>query len=205
MIDYANPYSILLGKKLLVFDFDGTLADTTPLHAAAFTTALASHGVQVDYAAIAGTKTLDAVKRCLVNAGLELPPPVVEEIAARKQNIVRQMIARDLRPIAGVDEFLSWARPRHRLSIATSGSRATVTLALQKLGYEGWFDPVVCAEDVKTSKPAPDSFLQVLQLSGAARAEALVFEDSEAGFQAARSAGLDFVDVTRLTWPRWLQ
>jgi HAD superfamily hydrolase (TIGR01509 family) len=202
VIDYADPHSILLGKQLLVFDFDGTLADTTPLHAAAFNEALATHGVIVDYATIVGMTTQDAVKKCLENAGLELPAPVVATIAARKQTIVRQMIASELRPISDVNEFLSWARRRYRLSIASSGSRATVTLALRKLGYEGWFDPVVCAEDVKRPKPAPDSFLQVLQMTGVTRGEALVFEDSEVGFQAASSAGLDFVDVTRLTWPR---
>jgi HAD superfamily hydrolase (TIGR01509 family) len=205
VIDYADPHSILRGKKVLVFDFDGTLADTTPLHAAAFNEALSSHGLQVDYSAIAGMKTLDAVRKCLLNAGLELPRAVVEEIAARKQTIARRLIASDLQAIAGVDEFLAWARPRHRLCIATSGSRPTVTLALKKLGFDGWFDPMVCAEDVKKSKPAPDSFLQVLQSTGAARSEALVFEDSETGFQAARSAGLDCVDVTKLSWQRWLQ
>ncbi len=200
-----DPRKLLKGKKLMVFDFDGTLADTTPLHAAAFTEALALHGVKVDYSSIAGLKTTAAVRKCLVTAGLELPESAVEKIVAHKQTLVRAMIASNLQAIAGLEEFLAWARARYRLSIATSGSRATVTLALSKLGYEGWFDPIVCAEDVEKSKPAPDCFLHVLRLTKTPGAEALIFEDSEAGFQAARSAGLDFVDVTRVTWPRWLQ
>ncbi len=198
----VDPKSIVQGKKLLLFDFDGTLADTTPLHAAAFAEALALHGVHVDYSSIAGLKTTDAVRKCLMTAGLESTELLVEEISARKQAIVRAMITNNLRAIAGVEEFLMWARPRHRLSIATSGSRTTVTLALRRLGYEGWFDPVVCAEDVERSKPAPDSFLRVLSLTKTPHSEALVFEDSEAGFEAARSAGLDFVDVMRLNWRR---
>jgi beta-phosphoglucomutase len=197
--------SKLIGKKLLIFDFDGTIVNTLPLHAKAFKQTLSPLGIEVDYSKIAGLKTVDAIRKCLLDSTIICCDEKLQELVAAKQKAVRNMISQELIALPGVNDFLCWAQARYGLSIATSGSRETVELSLRKLGYLGFFEPVVCAEDVERSKPAPDSFLQVLRLTGTAHIEALVFEDSEAGFQAARSAGLDFVDVTRLPWHRWLQ
>ena len=62
-------HQLLQGKRLLIFDFDGTVADTSPLHAAAFAQVLAPLGIAVDYPAIAGLKTLDAMRKCLAAGG----------------------------------------------------------------------------------------------------------------------------------------
>lgn len=64
-----NLEDALRGKRLLIFDFDGTVADTTHLHAAAFSEVLATLGIEVDYPSIAGLKTLDAMRQCLHGAG----------------------------------------------------------------------------------------------------------------------------------------
>lgn len=188
-------HQLLQGKRLLIFDFDGTVADTSPLHADAFAQVLAPLGIAVDYPSIAGLKTLDAMYKCLAEAGRELPEEGMNALVVEKQRLVRQMIAKSLVPLPGVDEFLRWARPRFRLSMATSGSRGTVQLALEKLGYVGWFDPVVCADDVRHAKPHPEGFSTVLQMVGIPASEALVFEDSHAGFEAAAAANLACFDV----------
>lgn len=190
----------LKGKRLLIFDFDGTVADTSPLHAAAFAQVLAPLGIAVDYPALAGLKTLDAMRKCLAATGREMPVEEIDTLVEAKQRLVRQMIAKRLSPLPGVDEFLRWAGTRYRLSMATSGSRGTVQLALKQLGYEGWFDPLVCADDVQHAKPDPEGFLTVLQITGIPAHEALVFEDSDAGFRAAVFAGLQFIDVSRDDW-----
>lgn len=193
-------FRALQEKRLLIFDFDGTVADTTPLHAAAFAQVLAPLGITINYSSIAGLKTLDAMEQCLSCAGRTLPDTEMVELILAKQQCVRAMIAAGLEPLPGVDAFLRWAKPRFRMAMATSGSRGTVSLALEKLGYSGWFDPLVCADDVARSKPDPEGFLKVLQITGVSADAALVFEDSKAGFTAAAAAGLDFVDVRLNPW-----
>lgn len=196
---------LLQGKHLLIFDFDGTIADTSPLHAAAFAQVLSSLGVGVDYPKIAGMKTLDAMCKCLKDAGLTMHDDKLNALVQAKQQAVRAMMATDLTALPGVDAFLHWARPRFRLSMATSGSRGTVELALSKLGYMGWFDPLVCADEISRAKPDPEGFVTVLQLTGTSADEAIVFEDSAAGLDAAHAAGIDCVPIYHDSWFRLMK
>ena len=185
----------LVDAKLLIFDLDGTLADTSTLHARAFEQVLAPLGVAVNYDSIAGLKTADALRRRLNGAGLAPSCAEIDDLTRRKQDLVRGLIARELRPLPGVDEFLRWARPRYRLAVCTAGSRGTVDISLRKLGYAGWFDPVICSDDVEHAKPDPEGYLRVLRLTGYAPGEALIFEDSDAGLEAAHRASVAAVDV----------
>lgn len=185
----------LQGRRLLIFDFDGTVVDTSPLHAAAFSRVLAPFNIRVDYPAIAGMKTLDAIVQLLDNANIKLDDAQIADLVTAKQWVVRQLMSQGLQPMAGVDAFLQWARPRYKMAMVTSGSRGTVSLALNHIGYTGWFDPLICADDVNAAKPAPDGYLMALDLAGIKPSEALVFEDSEAGFRAANQANLDYIDV----------
>lgn len=195
-----KPSELLSSKRLLIFDFDGTVADTTPLHAAAFSQVLAPLGISLDYSRIAGLKTLDAMRQCLDDEGRTVDEPTLATLVSAKQQCVRKMIGQALLPLEGVDAFLQWARPRYHLAMVTSGSRETVQLALKKLGYLDFFAPVICADDVKYAKPDPEGFLMALTSTGVAASDALVFEDSAAGFEAAVRAGLDYVDVRCNTW-----
>lgn len=195
----------MAGRQLLIFDFDGTVADTTSLHAQAFTEVLGARGVLVHYPDIAGLKTQDAMRACLSKAGSECTDADVNVLTQAKQQRVRELIAEGLQPLPGVHEFLLWARHRYALAMATSGSRGTVSLALAALGYTGWFEPLVCADDVPRAKPAPDLFLAALGRTGLPASAALVFEDAPAGLQAAKAAGIDHVDVRGIDWLTWRQ
>lgn len=195
----ADLIEALQGKRLLIFDFDGTVADTTPMHTAAFFEVLAPLGIKVDYSSIAGLKTLDAMRKCLSSSSQLLNDSELSVLVVAKQKCVRQMISLSLLPLPGVDRFLRWARARYQLAMVTSGSYGTVSLALEKLGYSGWFDPLVCADDVLKSKPDPEGFLSVISQTGVPIAEALVFEDSDVGIAAATAAKLDCYDV-RTGW-----
>lgn len=200
----ADELSALLqGKQLLIFDFDGTVADTSPLHAAAFAQVLEPLGIEVNYPAIAGMKTLDAMRKCLADAGHVRSDEDLRELVSAKQQAVRQMISKELSALPGVAEFLHWARPRYRLAMYTSGSRGTVSLALGKLGYVDWFDPVICADDVQQAKPHPEGFLTVINRTGVSANKALVFEDSESGLVAAASAGLACYDIRSGMFQDW--
>lgn len=191
---------LLAGKHLLIFDFDGTVADTTPLHIEAFKQVLSPLGISMNYPSIAGLKTLDAMRKCLADSGLVRSENELKNLVTEKQQAVRQMIAMGLSALPGVPEFLHWAKSRYRLGMVTSGSRGTVELALSKLGYLEWFDPLVCADDVIQAKPDPEGFLTMLRLTGTKADDALVFEDAAAGFAAAQAAGLPFVDARQNLW-----
>ena len=200
----SSLLNALEGKKLLIFDFDGTVANTSPLHAEAFSQVLAPLVNGVDYLSIAGLKTRDAIHKCLNRAGKILSNAEVQALVFEKQELVRKMINQGLEPMPGVDRFLRWAKPRYRLAMATSGSRGTVSLALKKLGYLGWFDPLVCSDEVSSSKPDPACFLHVLAITGFQASEALIFEDSNVGIEAAQGAGVACFDVSSTTISMYL-
>jgi putative hydrolase of the HAD superfamily len=199
---YSNPSisTLLKGKKLLIFDFDGTVADTSHLHALAFEKVLSPLGIAVDYSKIAGLKTEDALLLCADSCGRVLPDVMLNNLVKAKQKLVRELITNQLEPLQGVDDFLKWAQKFYRLSMATSGSRGTVGLALEKLGYLNFFSPLICADEVERAKPYPDLFLKVLHVTDSMPHEALVFEDSESGFASALSAGIPYVDVRGINW-----
>jgi sugar-phosphatase len=193
--------SALADKRLLIFDFDGTLANTSSLHAQAFAETLAQFGIIVDYSKLAGRKTVDALLLCFADAELTTPDTqTLNDLVVEKQRRVRVLINETLTPLPGVDEFLVWAKKRYSIALVTSGSRGTVQLALKKLGWMGWFEPILFAEDVAQAKPNPEGFLRVLEMTGIAAGEALVFEDSEVGFKAAKAAGINFIDAQTFDW-----
>ena len=188
---------LLENKKLLIFDFDGTIANTSALHAQAFSDILNPLGIPVDYQAIAGLRTTEAILRCFQACTMDSPDPSdLQVLVSLKQKRVRDLISIFLEPLPNIDAFISWASSRYILALVTSGSKNTVSLAMNKLGYSRLFRMEVYAEDVAEGKPSPEGFLRVLQVHRILREDAIVFEDSEVGFKAARSAGIQFIDVT---------
>jgi HAD superfamily hydrolase (TIGR01509 family) len=192
--------NVLKGKQVLIFDFDGTIADTSPLHAAAFESVLSPLGLNLPYSSIAGMKTADAMVFCAKTCGQVLTTEKLNSLVTAKQRLVREMMGIHLVSLPGVDRFLKWAKQHYRLSVATSGSRQTVESAMEKLGYAGWFDPLICSDDVERSKPYPDVFLKVLEHTKCRSDHALVFEDSEAGVMAAKNAGIAHIKIRVNSW-----
>jgi HAD superfamily hydrolase (TIGR01509 family) len=197
-MDSNDEYEkLLIRKKLLIFDFDGTLANTSKFHAKAFSQILNPLGLIVDYSSIAGMKTRDAICECLKNSNVKLSHKEIELFVLEKQKIARNMIGTMLEPIPGVDEFIHWAKDRFQLGIVTSGSNATVSIALGKLGYKDYFDPFICADNVDCSKPNPSGFLLAVKLSGYEKSDCLIFEDSDNGVEAAKRADISVIDVRK--------
>lgn len=200
MIPGPELDALLTGRQLLIFDFDGTIADSSPLHEAAFKAVLEPLGITVDYPRLAGRSTRDAV-RLSYELARQTPPDaaLVEELATRKQVLGRELIADLLVALPAAAELLDWVRPRFPLALVSSGSRATIALSLARLGMADWFASVITADDVQRAKPDPQGFLLALAHGGVEPREALVFEDAESGFEAARRAGIEWVDARRLT------
>ena len=185
----------LAGKSLLIFDLDGTLADSSPIHARAFREAFAPLGIVPDYATIAGMTTEVAVDRVLADAGIDVAADRRKALVADKRSRSLALIDRELVAIDGSVAFVRLARAKYRLALCSSGSRPAVERSIDLLGLAGMFDPVVTANDIMRGKPDPEGFLAVLARTGVAPADALVFEDADSGIEAAASAGIDAIRI----------
>jgi HAD superfamily hydrolase (TIGR01509 family) len=185
---------ILSRKRLLIFDFDGTLVDSSPLHARAFAEAFARHGVVIDYPQIAGLTTPAAVDRLAAEAGLTLAASERARLVDSKRQSYK-LLERELVAIDGAPEFVRTAARRFRLALCTSGSRGVVEAALTRVQLSGWFDPIITGDDVQRGKPDPEIFLQALRRSEVAANHALIFEDADMGMVAAKAAGIEAVRI----------
>ncbi len=186
---------LLHDKRLLIFDFDGTIVDSSPIHARAFNEAFAPFGIAVDYSRIAGLKTDAAVDKVAGEAGLALDEERRAFLISDKRERALGMVEAELQSIEGSLDFLRQARERWAVALCTSGSRPTIEAALRQVGLTGWFDPLITAEDVVNGKHDPEGFLKALRHHGAEPAEALVLEDAPSGLAAADAAGIDAVHV----------
>ena len=201
MTEIERLTRLLSRKRLLIFDFDGTLVDSSPLHDRAFNAAFARYGVRVDYPRIAGLTTDAAVNRIVSDARLVLDENERHRLVIEKQAIGRKLIETELRPIEGSVDFVRQAAKRFELALCTSASRRTLDLSLSRVGLDGFFDPIVTSEDVERGKPEPDMFLNALRNHRCDPASALVFEDAESGLEAARRAGIEAVRIEgRAEW-----
>jgi len=177
-----------------IFDCDGTIADTMPLHFLAWTRAMEEFGGQFPedlFYAWGGKPTDVIIGQLNAMFGLSLD---VGETLRRKENYYLEMVA-DARPVGPVLEFARSIFGTAPMAIASGGHRELVDATLGALGITGLFDAVICAEDYDCGKPAPDPFLEAARRLGVPTHECVVFEDSPTGIQAAEAAGMAHVFV----------
>ena len=174
----------------LLFDVDGTLADTDPIHVRAFERYLAPHGLTVDeafYRTRISGRTNAAIFADLFP---ERSPEEHSRFSDEKEALYRA-ISGDLAPLQGLSALLGWARARkYRLAAVTNGPKLNLQHALDGLGLEGEFDVLIARDDVDRGKPDPMPYLVALERLGVNAADAVAFEDSPAGVNAAKAAGL---------------
>ena len=191
-------------KKLIIFDYDGTIADTNNLHANAFKSTLEDYIKDFEYSSIAGLKTFDALKLCLYKNKIKLSNKEIHKLVKKKQSMFKLLAEKHIKPIEGVNDFLAWANTKYRLTVASSGSRDNVMFGIEKMGYRNYFEYILCAEDVKATKPSPMIFEKILLLTKTNKDEVIIFEDSFKGIEAAEKAGIDFVDLRDITFSELL-
>jgi beta-phosphoglucomutase len=183
----------------VLFDFDGVLADTEPLHFACWSRAVAPMGIRLDWETYRrfGIGHTDAELARLL-AGLANPPVPLHLLEAKcfakRRLFMRKALAGPNHISASVCELIKWLRG-YRLAVVTSSHRIEVEPLLERAGILARFDAIVAAGDVSRAKPAPDPYLHAAQRLLAQTP--LVVEDSEAGIESARAAGFDVVHVRR--------
>lgn len=176
--------------KALIFDMDGTLADSDPIHLRAFAQVFAPYGVSLDHANykahIAGRTNPLIFQHFLPGE----TPQAHARLADEKERLFRDM-AGDLEPLAGLTDLLAFAEAREiGLAVVTNAPRPNLEHMLQGLRLESRFTIQVAAEDVDRPKPDPLPYLTALRRLGIDASEAVAFEDSLPGLQAAKGAGL---------------
>jgi len=182
-----------------IFDCDGTLADSMPLHQKAWVAALRKYGATLDFSwelfmSRAGKSIELTVAELNAEFGMTLDPALV----SAAQRAEYDVLALGVKPI---DEVVAFARERAQagcpVSVASGGDAPTVARTLRTIGVSDLFPIVVTVEDVAHGKPAPDLFLLAAKRMGVAPADCLVFEDSLLGITAAERAGMGAVLVSR--------
>jgi HAD superfamily hydrolase (TIGR01509 family) len=176
--------------KALLFDVDGTLADTDPVHVQAFALYLAPHGLSVDETFYRTRISGRANAAIFADLFPNRSPEEHARFGDEKEALYREL-ARELAPLRGLPRLLDWARSCGlRLAAVTNGPRVNLEHALEGLGIEGRFEVLIAREDVARAKPDPLPYATALQRLGLGPAEAVAFEDSPAGVTAAMAAGL---------------
>ena len=176
--------------RALVFDMDGTLTDSDPLHREAFDRTLARHGKVIDHAFFR-TRISGQPNEAITEA-LFPEWDVLEraQFAADKEALFREL-APTLQRLPGLDALLAWA-DRHGLkkALVTNAPRANALHMIEALALHGHYDALVLGEEVARPKPDPLPYLTALDLLGVSPAEAYAFEDSAPGVRAASGAGI---------------
>ncbi len=180
----------------IIFDCDGTLVDSMPLHWRAWRAALQAHGAPFDFTLemhhqYAGMSIPEIIRACNARFGCSVDPGPVE--ADREAWFFDHL--HELQP---VPEVVAIARQWHGklpLAVASGSARTVVVRELDLLGLSPLFSAMVTPEDVQRSKPAPDLFLLAAARLGVRPERCLVFEDGANGITAATAAGMASVYV----------
>lgn len=166
--------------RAIIFDMDGVLTDSSPIHAWAFEKVL---GREIDYPRIAGMRTVDVMKM-LAPAGSD-----VERLAAEKSAVALARMREQNPVLPNALDVVERLSARYPIALASSGSRESVETFLGLNSARELFRVVLTGSDVLAAKPAPDIYLEAARQLGFPPAECLVVEDAEAGAAAARAAG----------------
>ncbi|MBB5341627.1 HAD family hydrolase [Tunturiibacter gelidoferens] len=180
--------------KAYLFDCDGTIVNSMPLHYVAWKRVLAEwnceFGEQTFYA-WGGMPVAEIIATLNVRDGLAMP---VEEVAKRKEALYFEILP-ELKAVPEVLEHIEFSHGHIPFAVVSGSTRDSVTASLEVLGLLDKFETLVCAGDYEQSKPDPEPFLLAAKRLGVKPEDCLVFEDTEMGIQAATAAGMASVKV----------
>jgi len=183
------------GAKGLIFDLDGTIADTMPIHFIAYRNILREFGVEFTpelFITLAGVPAIQTISRINELFGTSLDP---EKFGKLKEAEYEKEMVR-MQPVEPVVQLIREYHGKLPMSVGTGGYRRLAWKTLEILDLKNYFSILVSTEDVENHKPAPDTFLKCAELMGVDPAYCQVFEDGQLGIEAARAGGMMAVDVT---------
>jgi HAD superfamily hydrolase (TIGR01509 family) len=180
--------------RAYLFDCDGTIADSMPLHYVAWKSALAEWNCDFPeelFYSWGGVPIAEIISLLNEKHGLAMP---VEHVARRKEDLYFEVLPH-LKVVPEVLEHIEDQHGRIPFAVVSGSTREGVTASLRSLCLLDKFETLVCAGDYKKSKPDPEAFLVGAARLGVEPEACLVFEDTDLGIEAARAAGMAFVKV----------
>ena len=181
--------------KGLIFDIDGTICDTMPIHFIAWQQTAAEYGIAFTpelFVEVTGIPALQTSQYLKERFNLDFDE--VEFTRVKEERYEQNM--EKAKPIEPVIKIIWENKGKLPMACGTGGSQYLAWKTLEIAGVKDCFEHVVAAEDVIHHKPFPDTFLKAAELIGVQPSDCEVFEDGLLGLQAAASAGMMFVDVT---------
>ena len=180
--------------KAYLFDCDGTVADSMPLHYIAWNEALGEWGCEFTekrFYQLGGMPTIEIVALLAREQGIKMP---IAQVAERKEELYFEHLPK-LKCVPEVLEHIEEQRGRIPFAIVSGSARDSVDASLRAIGLLDRFDVLVCAGDYTKSKPDPEPFLVAAERLGVSPGDCLVFEDTKMGIDAASAAGMASVLV----------
>jgi beta-phosphoglucomutase-like phosphatase (HAD superfamily) len=178
----------------LIFDCDGTLADTMPLHWKAWHSVTARHGIHFPeerFYALGGVPSRDILAMLRSEQGLSIDPLAV---AKEKEHAYLEFMPQ----VGPIEEVVAIARQyqgRLPMAVASGGLKPVIEQVLTHIGIRTFFSAIVTSEEVTRQKPAPDIFLEAARRLGVEPRFCRAFEDTDLGLAAIQAAGMEAVDV----------
>lgn len=185
----------------LLFDLDGTLVDTMPLHGRAYSDVFARRGhhfTMADYTANVGPPARIAVPAFAAAAGMgDIDESLVNMLHREKKTRFKEILSDQQAPTLPASKLLLRYHGIKKLALVSSGNRDGVQAILETMGWRNYFDTVISGDDCTNGKPHPDPYLIAARAMNVAPDLSMVFEDTSSGIEAARAAGMSVIDVTK--------
>jgi len=187
----------------ILFDCDGTLADTMPAHYRAWLHVTKHHGILFDedrFYALGGRPTRDILATLANEASIEID---LDHASEMKETAFLEQV----KYVKAIDPVIAALRRAHGhlpVAVVTGGYRDVCEKILLQIGIREFFDCIVASEDTNRHKPDPEPFLEAARRLGVAPEGCLVWEDSDLGIEAARQAGMSWIDVRSFHQPQRL-
>jgi HAD superfamily hydrolase (TIGR01509 family) len=189
----------------LLFDLDGTLTNTDPIHFQTWTEILQDYGLEIDrpfYEKNFSGRTNAAILKELLPHLTELEG---QQLGDRKEAAFRQRATAELQPIAGLAEILAWANEqRLKQAVVTNAPPENAEFMLQVLGLREQFETVVLAETLERAKPDPLAYQVGVERLDVTASCAIAFEDSPSGIRSAVGAGILTIGIASTHLPEEL-
>lgn len=185
--------------KAIIYDVNGTMVNSVPLHDRAWRELLRHYGYEYDdlpvemRSGFIGMRVLDVLRDITVYLRLSVN---VKDVYNKRREIFLAIAAEELELMPGLmSSLMLFKKNKYKVAIASSGAKKYIELVLTKFRLNGYFDVIITGDDVLNSKPNPEIYLSASKKLGFFPSECLAFEDSAKGVQAAKDAGCKCIAV----------